>query len=328
MLQAKCAISIASVAAMLSVVTGARLAEGQTVVSQHDAHVILSELEARFQQRPASVYRFRSEYDLVSGKPGLNASLSEFREGEIRLAHNRVETFWRDTKWLESYEDYFPVRDYRYVWKDGTGVGLRTFLPAPRNERTREEAFTTHVQRQDSIRPDLAGWFADGVFMDSDHYSTVLLQSTVLAAVEDENGFIRISGKTEYGLLEVWITTGAQKSLSRARLSVAPEFVRKSQGLSAAVFEFEVLESREIEGHLFPIEALATYRYELNDGEEPMIKSIRTRRSDYQIRPDFEAMNAFEIDLPNGTVLISYDVPSNKYVWQDGRVRPYADVGG
>jgi len=313
---------------MLSGVMAARPAEGQNVVSQQDARVILSELEARFQQRPDIVFKFRSEYNLVSGEEGPNASLSEFREGEIRWAKNRVETRWFDTKWYESEKDHIPVRDHHYVWKDGIGVGLRTFLPTPRNKRTREEAFTVQAPYHDSIRPDLAGWFADGVFLDSDHFSTSLLQSTLLGVEQDENGLLRFSGETDYGILDVWITTGAQKALSRARLSVAPEFVSQSQGLSAAVFEFEVLESRDIEGHLFPIEALATYRYEWDTGEEPMIKTIRTIRSDYQIRPDFEAMNAFEIDFPDGTVLISFDVPNTKYVWRDGRIRPYVNVDG
>jgi hypothetical protein len=57
-----------------------------------------------------------------------------------------------------------------------------------------------------------------------------------------------------------------------------------------------------------------------------MIKK-NTRNNKYErteviLNPDFEASRAFEINLPEGTVVSNEDIPCIKFVWTDGKLVP------
>ena len=47
--------------------------------------------------------------------------------------------------------------------------------------------------------------------------------------------------------------------------------------------------------------------------------------SDVQLNPDFNALGAFKIDLPEGTRITIPESPGIKYVWKDGKAVPDVD---
>jgi hypothetical protein len=47
--------------------------------------------------------------------------------------------------------------------------------------------------------------------------------------------------------------------------------------------------------------------------------------SDIQLNPDFEALGAFKIDLPNGIRVFVMEFPGVRYIWQDGKIVPDVD---
>jgi hypothetical protein len=42
--------------------------------------------------------------------------------------------------------------------------------------------------------------------------------------------------------------------------------------------------------------------------------------------PDFDALGAFKINLPNGTRVFVEESPGVRYVWQDGEIVPDVDT--
>lgn len=56
------------------------------------------------------------------------------------------------------------------------------------------------------------------------------------------------------------------------------------------------------------------------------ITKFKYQVSDIQINPDFEALGAFKVDLPNGTRVYVNEAPGIRYIWQDGKVVPQQDV--
>ena len=51
------------------------------------------------------------------------------------------------------------------------------------------------------------------------------------------------------------------------------------------------------------------------------MKRLTTTRSEIQVNPDFESMNAFQIDFSEGMSVIDYD-GNVKYKWVRGKLRP------
>jgi len=47
--------------------------------------------------------------------------------------------------------------------------------------------------------------------------------------------------------------------------------------------------------------------------------------SDIQLNPDFEALGAFKVDLPNGIRVFVMEFPGVRYIWQNGKIVPDVD---
>jgi hypothetical protein len=82
------------------------------------------------------------------------------------------------------------------------------------------------------------------------------------------------------------------------------------------------VDSIELEkiGDIFiPVSGLSTHKI-LFKGGETKTTSIRVKRSNIQLRPDFEALGAFKINLPDGTGVKIEGVPGITYEWHGGKL--------
>jgi hypothetical protein len=144
--------------------------------AQDEAHQILQELQHRFQHRPPYQLSFLTAFELLGGtRVGISVNQGEKPvlyykvEGLIRLSGDKLETY-RVSASLNDDNDWQKGTEYHSIWQDGRAFELRKNLKSGR-----EEAVTTRVKLHDEIRPDEKGWFADGVFIESNHFSEDLL---------------------------------------------------------------------------------------------------------------------------------------------------------
>lgn len=73
-------------------------------------------------------------------------------------------------------------------------------------------------------------------------------------------------------------------------------------------------------GDIFiPVSGRYTHRI-IFEGGDTKTSIVKINRSDIQIRPDFETMDAFKIDLPEGTPVKIQGVPGIIYKWQEGEL--------
>jgi len=79
------------------------------------------------------------------------------------------------------------------------------------------------------------------------------------------------------------------------------------------------IEYEKIGDILVPVSGRYTQKI-LFKGGDTKSTSIRVKRSDIQLRPDFEALGVFKIKLPDGTAVEIEGAPGIIYKWQDGKL--------
>jgi hypothetical protein len=95
--------------------------------------------------------------------------------------------------------------------------------------------------------------------------------------------------------------------------------VSQIHGINAFNLEVEVLEYVRIDEVTFPTKAVATYTYNMSDVPENIVKRLTTTRSEIQVNPDFDSMNAFQIDFPEGMIVNDYEA-NTEYKWVCGEL--------
>jgi hypothetical protein len=290
--------------------------------AQEEARQILQELQHRFQDRPPYQLSFLTEFELLGGT---RARIS-VNQGEKPVTYHRVEGLVRlRGEELETYSvsaglinDFKKGTERHSVWQDGRTFELRKYVSG------REEAGTTRVKLHDKIRPDERGWFADGVFIDSNHYSEDLLgvpelkiaRETTIAGDE----LLRIEGDIPSGTLTVWLNIEKTATLKRASFKASSNLMSQLHGVNAFNLEVEVLEYVRIDEVTFPTKAVATYTYKIPGAPENLVERLTTTRSEIQVNPDFDSMNAFQIDFSEGMSVIDYD-GNVEYKWVCGKLQ-------
>lgn len=300
--------------------------------AQEEARQILQELRHRFQDRPPFQLSFLTEFERLRGTKGTTGRITVNQgekpvthytvEGLVRLSGEKLETYSVDASLIN---DFQKGTETHSVWQDGRGFELRKNL-----ESGREEAFTRRWKLHDQIRRDSRGWFADGVFIDSNHYSEDLLgvpelkiaRETTIAGDE----LLRIEGEIPSGTMTVWLDIEKPATLKRASFKASSNLVSQLSDVNAFNLEVEVLEYVRIDEVTFPTKAVATYTYKMpgepeNGKPENSVERLTTTRSEIQVNPDFDSVNAFQIDFSEGMSVIDYD-GNVKYKWVRGKLWP------
>lgn len=291
--------------------------------AQEEARQILQELQHRFQDRPPYQLSFLTKFELLGGtRARISVNQGEKPvtyytvEGFVRLSGEKLETYRVDA---HLNRDFKKGTETHSVWQDGRAFELRKNL-----ESGREEAVITRVKLHDMIRPDSRGWFADGVFIESNHYSEDLLgvpelkiaRETTIAGDE----LLRIEGEIPSGTMTVWLNVEKPTTLRRALFEASSNLVSQLFDVNAFNLEVEVLEYVRIDEVTFPTKAVATYTYKIPGAPENLVERLTTTRSEIQVNPDFDSMNAFQIDFSEGMSVKDYGA-NVEYKWVGGKLQ-------
>jgi hypothetical protein len=299
----------------------ASFAAAQNSLSESEIRALLENARATFEDRPSFSVEFVGEYNLASGIVGVHASRAEIASGEFRIVDGRVEKRQVDDKWDERSQKFVRIREERSVWADGRTVGLRRFLASPVDK----QPFTTVKKYHDSVRPDFVGWYADGIILDSEHYSSTLLRSESLNAVvgPSQGGAqqLHISGTCAEGQLDVWLTANERHDLVKARFVTNSAYAMTLIDVSSATIEIESIEYTEVDGVRLPLRAKAIYTFDV-PGHGRIVKAVSVTRSNYNLNPGLTAPESFELPLADGDMVEDYDDPDVKWEWRDGKLMP------
>jgi hypothetical protein len=148
-----------------------------------------------------------------------------------------------------------------------------------------------------------------------------------------------LEGTTKYGKVTAWIApekgyNALKWVFERNRDDLfddlfgnAPLSARwpELQG-GTSVFEcVEMQEVNDVNNVFVPKSSLFTDTTKFTNGTKWRNQTEYTV-SDIQLNPDFEALRAFKVDLPNGTRVFVMEFPGVRYIWQNGKIAPNVDA--
>lgn len=87
---------------------------------------------------------------------------------------------------------------------------------------------------------------------------------------------------------------------------------------------FDSVELQKVGDVFVPKGGVFTNTIEHTDGST-IFDRIEYKTSDIRLNPDFDALGAFKIDLPDGTWVYMREDPGVRYVWQNGKIVPYKE---
>jgi hypothetical protein len=147
--------------------------------------------------------------------------------------------------------------------------------------------------------------------------------------INDINCYV-LEGTTKYGKVTVWIAPAKGYIALKWKIEKTGEnFGNESpilnNGLILWSAQFECEEIQRIGASFVPKIATFVFTSKSKDGSNHS-KHIVYTISDIQLNPDFNALGAFKIDLPEGTRVTVPESPIIRHIWRDGKVVP--DMNG
>lgn len=142
-----------------------------------------------------------------------------------------------------------------------------------------------------------------------------------------------IKGYTRHGDYKLWIDPNNGYNIRRASIVIDNNDLAwgkplKSQHIGKAgkswvkiVMEVKDVEIEKIGEHYFPLSGTFIRNISYDDGSSWIGKTVVKRRN-VQWNPDFKALRAFRIDLPDGTIVLDDDSPGRRYQLLDGKLAP------
>lgn len=140
-----------------------------------------------------------------------------------------------------------------------------------------------------------------------------------------------LEAKTQYGVVRVWISPDAGNNCLKWEILKAQTRFYRDGAITddqfthlAAVYDVERIE--RIDGRYVTTQAKCSYI--VKEGDKELSNSTqRYKLTNIDFDPDYEAMGAFKIQLPEGTVVSDGDFPDAgvKYRWTGERLETVVD---
>lgn len=140
-----------------------------------------------------------------------------------------------------------------------------------------------------------------------------------------------LEATTKYGTVKAWIAPGKgyhalKYAIDKKKDDLFDEtpFGALGEPGKKGVRWTALLHSAQVErvGDVFvPVAGELSYTSYLEDGEKH-VQRYTVERNDIDLNPDFEALGAFVLGVPNGTRVLRDDFPGISWEWQDGKVVP------
>jgi hypothetical protein len=148
---------------------------------------------------------------------------------------------------------------------------------------------------------------------------------------EDINGMscVVLEGTSEYGVVTAWVAPEKGHSAMKWTIEKTPQHLfdgdvisKRWPSLESWQVTYEVKKIQEIAATdsmvYVPELAVCAHRIGSRDGTSN-VNAYEYKISDVQLNPDFAGMDAFHIDIPDGTRVFNRDAPGLRFHWKDGK---------
>ena len=131
---------------------------------------------------------------------------------------------------------------------------------------------------------------------------------------------------TEHGKVTAWIAPNKGYNalkwiIHRTSGDFLDDKTLPEKGLKTSNSAFEATEVQEIDSQYVITKGFFTGTSVNQDGEK-FVRNNEYKRTEVDLNPDFEALGAFQINLPEGTVVANDDIPCVKFIWSNGKLVP------
>lgn len=144
-----------------------------------------------------------------------------------------------------------------------------------------------------------------------------------------------LAGTSEYGTVTAWIAPEKGHSVMKWTIEKAPQHLFAGDSISRQRLSvenwqvtFEVKKTQEIAAQdstvYVPELAVCTHRIDRRD-KIADVDTYEYKISDVQLNPDFAALDAFRIEIPEGTRVFNRDAPGLRFEWKDGKPTAVGD---
>jgi len=146
---------------------------------------------------------------------------------------------------------------------------------------------------------------------------------------ENINGvsYYVLEGTTKYGEVTAWIAP--QKGYSALKWTIHKTgddlFHERPISSNSWLAVFDSVELQKVGDVFVAKDGNFTLTIDHSDGRTTVLR-YEYKISNIQLNPDFEALGAFKVDLPNGTRVFVEESPGVRYVWQNGKIVPDVDA--
>jgi peroxiredoxin len=253
-------------------------------------------------------------------------SFTEVKDGE-RFDCKWVRKDFIDGKLLPSY-------DNRSLWDGKRYIRRQQFLGLSDPEGKLPVSATTSASR-DRIR-SLFTMYPRGSFLDGWYAGEFRSLGDVLLSQEDiriapemyeVNGhqcyYLTASGP--HGHFEVWVDPVLGYQVRKAVVTKGEDALyygqpAKEQGRTQVRGEYEIDDFEELGGRFFAKHGMGTVTSTSEAGKTETVR-VEATRSEIDLEPDFEALAAFEMDLPDG-IRVTDRETRQAHIWDQGRLIP------
>jgi len=223
------------------------------------------------------------------------------------------------------------------VW-DGT-VGY-SFTNPSEAEKTGQLGYTLHSSgsmgrespSSDSLPHNTGGELLEGVFWDNRPIHDIFrdeMELTVREQTETIGGFpcyvLEASGK--YGDFTVWMDPARQYAIRRVELKKDSDDLGwadnllSDMNLSSVNYVMKDVEIEERDGVYLAKSGNCEMEWTYLNGDKLESKKTITI-NEIDFNPDFEALDAFKVTMPDGTPIRDSDFPAIQYTWVNGKAVP------
>jgi hypothetical protein len=136
-----------------------------------------------------------------------------------------------------------------------------------------------------------------------------------------------VEAKTKYGTYTAWIApergyNALKYTVSKSGRDILRDDIRiEDQGITEWVEIVDSIDVQKIDGVFVPISGKLAVKAKAGNEWESTDK-VEVKCSDIVLDPDFEALGAFRITLPEGTEVTHEDIPGRRSRWADGKFVP------
>ncbi|MHC4739884.1 MAG: hypothetical protein ACYS9Y_13340 [Planctomycetota bacterium] len=284
-----------------------------------------------------SVVFFSNDARTLPNEPSVKY-LSQFRKNG-KLLDTVTSRYDRDMiseKLVLAYE-------YRSIWNGKRGFHRQQSREKNSKQRLRASVSDTKKTSKVLLSNQHTGAFLGGRFwhnMEQDWIT--LLQKEKDVSLSNRKELVGeylcqvISAQTPHGDYKLWVDSDQGYYIRRAEITVDEDDLAWGEPLSQrsighppktySKIEMEIkdIAIQEIDGYFIPIKGTFVSKVFYTDGTVEHVKK-QVERTNIQWNPDFDAMGAFMMDIPDGTRVQYDEFPGIKYEWLNGKLISVVD---